>query len=178
MKSIEYERKYEVDPKLLPEMPEPWVFIQGYAAKGDLSERVIPACNTSFGRVKDVAFGIRAKDSRRHSLQRGVNTLMSYPLAVVKQRHIFSNGRVWLIDYLPEADVWHAETEFDTPEQFWEGPDESPNWLGRELTWSDEGYTKNFATPHSLDELRSLINYAQQTGCATDYDPDTIFKAQ
>lgn len=177
MKGLEYERKYAVDHKLLPVMPQPWVFVQGYSpGKRDLSMRVIPACVSAFGRDKDIAYGVRMKDSTKVSYQKGVSTLHSYPTAVVKIRHVLRlPDRTWLIDHLPESDVWHAETEFDDADSFFEGIAEQPNWLGTELTWLDEGYTRNFAQPRTIQELDALLTYAAQTGCDDPYDPDTIF---
>lgn len=179
MKSIEYERKYAVDHKLLPPLSQPWVFVQGYSPDGNSSMRVIPACASSFLRIKDDGFGIRAKDSRRLAYAKGVQRLQEMPGAVTKLRHIVDTpGRRYLVDYLPESDVWHAETEFPTSEEFWAGlTEETPNWLGDELTWLPEGYTKNFSQPRTLRELDSLMNHAAVTGCPEPYDPDAIFGA-
>lgn len=181
-KELEAEAKFDVNRDALPQdMGKPWVLIQAHRLKNgkDQSLRIMPACKQAYFREKDHAYGVRNKASTEIPMEQAMSMLRG-PFrnnVALKYRYMLLDGRGWLIDHFPEHDALHAETEFNKPAEFWHflNDGEKPQFVGKDITFEDQAYTRNLGKPRSSAEITHLINLAKKHGCTEKYDPDKAF---
>lgn len=185
----ECERKFGIDPRLLPPSTlstTPWVFCQAYwPATYHLqpSLRLVPATTppnqpTALFRLKDDAPSeCRQKYATYVTYASAVPAYLDAPTAAYKERWLYrdsqNNSAVWRIDWFPVTNVWKGELELPAGSRI-----TPPDFTTDELTTVADSYTGAFATPSTAAERQRLLILAAQRGNPQKYDPESFQNPQ
>ncbi|MHC3994266.1 CYTH domain-containing protein [Thiomicrolovo sp. ZZH C-3] len=146
--AIEIERKFLIDPALLPELPAPLVITQGYIAAEGVTVRIRTKNEKAYLTLKGKRAGLVRSEFEyeipvedAHAM---LQELCAAPLIEKKRYEIVYEGHLWEVDifegdnaglYLAEIELQRADESFALPP-----------WVTREVSDDRRYYNSNLRT--------------------------------
>jgi adenylate cyclase len=129
--AVEIERKFLVEPALLPALPVPDELHQGYLAADPAVRvrlRTLPdGSRRGFLTVKGRGLVSRAEFEYAIPPEDAAQLLLLCKTALRKQRYLLGP---WEVDHFPDRGLWLAEIELDAESETFD----RPAWLGAEVS--------------------------------------------
>ncbi|WP_345971258.1 CYTH domain-containing protein [Sulfurimonas sp. HSL1-6] len=146
--AIEIERKFLIDPALLPKLPAPFVITQGYIPAEGVTVRVRTKNAKAFLTLKGKREGIvRSEFEYEVPVDDAfamLQELCPAPLIEKKRYEILYEGHLWEVDIFEgeNAGLYLAEIELESADETFA----LPPWVTREVTDDRRYYNSNLRT--------------------------------